>query len=241
MTRFAAAALALCLLAGAAGAEDPAREREWRHVRDVLFGGVAGSAYVAGRVARWRQAPVLAMFGAGPEDRAFVAATVERFNRALPGRGLGIAGGEPGAATIGIFFAPRRDMPAIAARYRMNRSMAMRGAGYTEAHVGSGHDLHLAVVLIRDELTGDERRATVVHELYHALGPGGHSRWIPASVVFEDGGMNSFATAPAPVDMKVLALLYRHLRPGADEADVRAAFDAHWSDLDPVTAAGDAE
>ena len=218
--------------AGACGADDATREREWRHVRAVLFGALDDSTYYAGRVNRWETTPVLALFGAGPVDRAFVAEAVAGFNRVLAARAVRVAEEDERAeATIGLFFASRDEVQSLVVRHGLRRRLAMLGAGYAEMRIGARHELRRAIVLIRDELEGRERRATVIHELYHALGPGGHSPWVPASVVFGDGAMSSFATAMAPVDVKTLALLYRHLRSGDDEAAVRGAFDAHWPSL----------
>ena len=233
--RIAAVLAALGAFAGAAPAGaggEEAREREWRHVRAVYFGARAESASAAGRVSRWESPPALSLHGAGPEDRAYVAAAVAAFNRAIGGPLIRIEESRPrSAATIRLFFAGRDEAAALAARQGIRVSLALLGAGYTEARLGAAHELLSAVSVVRDELAGDERRATVVHELYHALGPGGHSPWIPASVVFGDGETGSFATALAPVDAKALRLLYRHLRSGDDEAAARAAFDAHWSSL----------
>jgi hypothetical protein len=85
-----------------------------------------------------------------------------------------------------------------------------------------------------DELQGDERQATVIHELYHALGPSGHSSVFPESVVFQNDLETSSALALASIDAKVLALLYGYLSPGDTEQQVRAVFDRHWAELDLV-------
>ncbi len=235
--RFSVFLLTLVLAGGDVAANDGVREREWRHVQDVLFGARDESTWRGRRITRWETAPVLMLFGARPEDRAFVETAVEKINHGMGGLALRIEANDPAAATVGMFFAPLRDMRAIATAYGMRADLAMRGVGYTEVDVTARHGLHFAIVLVRDELAGRERRATIIHELYHALGPGGHSSWIPASVVFAGHGLSSFATAPAPVDIKALALLYRHLRPGDGEDAARAAFDAHWSELDAVVGA----
>lgn len=227
------AALGACTGGAPAGAGgEEAREREWRHVRAVYFGARAESTPGAERLSRWESPPALSLHGAGPEDRAYAAAVVKAFNRAIGDTLVRIEEARPrSAATIRLVFAGRDEAAALAARQGIRVSLALLGAGYTEARLGGGSELRSVVSVVRDELAGDERRATIVHELYHALGPGGHSPWIPASVVFGDGGTGSFATALAPVDAKALRLLYRHLRSGDDEAAARAAFDAHWSSL----------
>ena len=114
-------------------------------------------------------------------------------------------------AAIRLYFAPLAQARRLASSLGLDAGLAARGAGYTQAHVGPTHGLSAAVAVIRDELAGHERRATIVHELYHALGPGGHSPWFPASVVYRGAGATSSASAFAPVDLKTLGLLYRHL------------------------------
>ena len=64
----------------------------------------------------------------------------------------------------------------------------------------------------------------------------GHSPLYPESVVYADGLRSSTAYHLAPVDIKLLALLYRHLAPGDTVADVRRAFDLYWDTLDPLVA-----
>ncbi len=206
-------------------------------MRAVLLGADGEATWRGPRVNRWTEAPAVALVGARPGDRVFVSALLARFASVLGPHAARLAESGSAAARIGVYFVARDEAAAVAARHRMRTDLALRGAGYTEAAVGPRHALRMVAVLVRDELEGRERRATIAHELYHALGPGGHSRWIPGSVVFDDSFASSFATAPAPVDLKTLALLYRHLRPGDDEAAVRAAFDAHWAALDAPSAA----
>lgn len=231
---FAAAAGAETGSAAAVADDD---DRDWRHVRATLFGAPDGAAGDSRRVARWRAAPTLALFGARAADRAFVAGLVADANRVLaPGR-IRIEAPRPrSTAGIGLYFVPRAEARRVALSLGLHEGLAARGAGWTGAQVGPAHGLRSAVAVIRDELMGDERRATVVHELYHALGPDGHSPWFPASVVYRRGNATSTASAFAPVDLKTLGLLYRHLEPGDDEAAARAAFDAHWAALDALLA-----
>lgn len=232
-------ALGVLGFAAAAGAETGSaaavaddNDRDWRHVRAALFGASAGDSR---RVARWRAPPILALFGARAADRAFVAGLVADANRVLAGRRIRIEAPRPrSTAGIGLYFVPRAEARRVALSLGLHEGLAARGAGWTGARVGPAHGLRSAVAVIRDELAGEERRATIVHELYHALGPDGHSPWFPASVVYRRGGATSTASAFAPVDLKTLGLLYRHLEPGDDETAARAAFDAHWAGLDAL-------
>ena len=217
--------------AGAAAGED-AEDREWQHVREALFTALPDSTYDGDRVTRWVDQPVVLMLGATDDDRAFVADMVNDFNRLLGPVAIRIEDDDKDAANIGILIASSRMFPALANRHGMQASIATHGAGYTELTVRPDHAAQVSVSLIMDELEGGERKATLVHELYHAMGPSGHSRQFPDSVIFQNREATSRVTELAPIDIKLLALLYYHLSPGDTEADVRAAFDEHWRDLD---------
>lgn len=224
-------------VASAARADDgEQREREWRHVRDVLFTALADSTYEGNRVTRWDEQPVVILIGAKDEDRALVRRAIEKWNPLMFDFPIRIEEVDKGNVNIGILFASRQNMPAMAARHGMQADIARRGTGYTEMSVRPDHAAQISVTLIQDELEGDERAATVIHELYHALGPSGHSSVFPGSVIFQNETQNSTALGLSAIDAKVLALLYGYLSPGDTEADVRAAFDRHWDALDSVVA-----
>ena len=236
MMRGLIAGLILWLVGVGPVSADPLREREWHHVRDVLFTALADSTYAGDRVTRWNEQPVVILIGASGEDRAYVMRVIETWNRLMGESPIRIEDVDRGQVNIGILFATSETMPAMAARHGMQADIAKRGAGYTELSVRPDHAALISVTLIKDELGGDERKATLIHELYHALGPSGHSRDFPESVVFQTEQETSTALALAPIDVKVLALLYRYLSPGDTEAQVRDAFDRHWDELDRLVA-----
>lgn len=213
-------------------AADDLEDREWRHVRDALFMALPDSTYDADRVTRWTEQPVVLMLGATDGDRAFVKRMVNDFNRVLGPVAIRIEEKDKDAANVGLLIAPSRMFPALANRHGMQANIAKRGAGYTELTVDTNHAAQISVSLIMDELKGSDRKATLVHELYHAMGPSGHSRNFPDSVIFQNNEATSTVTKLAPIDIKLLALLYGYLSPGDTEAQARAAFDLHWRDLD---------
>ncbi|MEQ8195550.1 MAG: hypothetical protein RIB59_13780, partial [Rhodospirillales bacterium] len=81
-------------------------------------------------------------------------------------------------------------------------------------------------------LPASEWRATLLHEVLHALGFQGHSYVALDSVM--SFGTPSYKTAARlnALELKTLFLLYRHLKPFDREARVRAAFDKHWGDIE---------
>ncbi len=237
MMRANIAALILCLAHVASASADTLREREWMHVRDVLFTALADSTYAGDRVTRWDEQPVVILIGATDEDRDYVARAIARWNRLMGDLPIRIEDVDQVNVNIGILFATSETMPAMAARHGMQADIAKRGAGYTELSVRPDHAALISVTLIKDELSGDERKATLIHELYHALGPSGHSRNFPDSVVFQTETETSTALALAHIDVKVLAFLYGYLSPGDTQAQVREAFDLHWDDLDRLIVA----
>jgi hypothetical protein len=223
--------------AAAAGEALSQTEREWQHVREVLFTALEDSTYDGERITRWDEQPVLILIGANDDDRAFVERTLRRLNLLLGRFPIRIEEVDKGNVNVGILFASSQLMPAMAARHGMQADIAKRGAGYTELSVKPDHSAQISVSLIKDELVGDERQATLIHELYHALGPSGHSQGFPESVVFQNDEATSTALGLASIDAKVLALLYGYLSPGDTEQDAREIFDRHWADLDRVVAA----
>ena len=233
---FAAIAVCVAWIDAACADAGDRREREWRHVRDVLFTALDDSTYEGNRVTRWDEQPVIILIGAKDEDRALVNRAIEKWNPLLHDFPMRIEEIDRGDVNVGILFASRQNMPAMAARHGMQADIARRGTGYTEMSVRPDHAAQISVTLIQDELEGDERHATIVHELYHALGPSGHSSVYPGSIIFQGETQNSTALGLSAIDAKVLALLYGYLSPGDTEEDVRAAFDRHWDALDSVVA-----
>jgi len=222
-------------------ADQPPSETEWWHVRDALFTALPDSTYDGEKVTRWVEQPILILLGATDEDRAFVAETVADFNRLLHPLEIQIEEENEGAANIGILVASSRMFPRLANRHGMQADIAKQGAGYTELTVRPDHAAQVSVTLIMDELEGEDRKATLVHELYHAMGPSGHSRRYADSVIFQDAEATSTATKLAPIDIKLLALLYGYLSPGDSVTDARRAFDAQWRGLDRFVPAADQE
>ena len=218
-------------LTGPAVAGD-AIETEWWHVRDALFTALPDSTYDEEKVTRWVEQPVVILLGACDGDRAFIAKTVADINRLLWSVTIRIEEENEGEANIGILVASSRLFPRLANRHGMQANIAKRGAGYTELTVRPDHAAQVSVTLISDELEGIDREATLVHELYHAMGPSGHSRRFGDSVIFQNAEATSTATELAPIDIKLLAFLYGYLSPGDTEADARLAFETHWRDLD---------
>jgi hypothetical protein len=224
--------LFLALQGGSAIADQQPSETEWWHVRDALFTALPDSTYDEERVTRWVEQPVVVVLGATDEDQRYVKETVNEFNRLLGPVAIRIEAEDDIDANIGILIAPNRLFPQLASRHGMQVNIAMRGAGYTELTVRPDHAVRSSVTLVSDELEDTDRDATLIHELYHAMGPSGHSRRFEDSVIFQNADATSTATELAPIDIKLLALLYGYLSPGDTEADVRAAFDRHWIELD---------
>ncbi|MDP6953449.1 MAG: hypothetical protein QGF53_11900 [Alphaproteobacteria bacterium] len=232
MRSLAAAVFAALIAAAPALAGD--REREWQFVHDVLFGGYAEGDPADRRVNRFVEQPLAMVFDGQPADIEFVAGAIAAIDVLLGETRLRLETRWPDFVNVALLVLPRERLPWLVRQHDLNGNVAKLGVGYTETWLGPELDIDRSLAIIMAETQGRERRATLIHELYHTLGPGGHSALFPESVVYEDGLASSSALVLAPVDVKLLALLYRHLKPGDTVAEARAAFDLFWDSLDPL-------
>ncbi len=232
MKSLAAALLAALLAAAPCQAADP--EREWQFVHDVLFGGNAEGDANDRRVNRFVEDPLAMVFDGQPADIEFVAGAIAAMAGLLGETRLRLETRRPDLVNVALLVLPRERLPWIVRRHDLNGNFAKLGVGYTESWLRPALDIDRSLALIMAETQGHERRATLIHELYHTLGAGGHSSLFPDSVVYADGLASSSALSLAAVDVKLMALLYRHLAPGDTVAEARAAFDLYWDALDPL-------
>ena len=226
---FAATLLGTWAAPGFAYAEGaPAQHRAWLHLKAVLLSAEYGGR--VGIVERWARPPAVTIVGGSAEDRALIRDTIIEWNAVLDGTGFGIREADHLSADIGVIFTPRENFREIAAMYGFR--YVAGGVGFAGIAVDARHRAQMAIVMVAEDLAAEERRATLVQELYHTLGPINDSPYFPSSVLFEDGLEGSTATTLAMVDRKLLRFLYQHLKPGDREAEMRRAFERHWHLLD---------
>lgn len=197
---------------------------QFRFVRDVLLfrEGEAKPSHVV----RWTKSLSVSVLIGNSEQKELVASVVRDLAAVIDG--------------VKVSYVFSRDAEAqvvFASRRIIRRELTKDGVdpdseipGYFRAYSSEGK-IWSATVFIENSQSADELRATVYQELTQILGPMGDSSIFPSSVMYETTTRWSTATALAPIDRKLLRFLYRYLKPGDDEAAVRAAFDKHWDSI----------
>ena len=101
-------------------------------------------------------------------------------------------------------------------------------AGFHLIWPGERFDVATAVAVVSAELGDAERRAAIVHQLLHVLGLRGDSGVFPESATFSEAERRSTATALAPIDRRLLRLLYMNLEPADGWSELRTAYRRYW-------------
>ncbi len=197
---------------------------EWRFVEEVLLRPASGGTDPL--VIRWATAPRIALVEATAEDEAFVRAFVATLDEVLEGSGLSPQLVEGGKSNFQVYFATRARFDRLAVN--LGADLLTSGTGFYLIWPSERLDIVAAVTVVGADLSAAERRATIVHQLAHALGLRGDSAVFPESAVFTEGDQGSTATALSPIDRKLLRMLYTHLGSANDWSELRAAYQRYW-------------
>ena len=84
------------------------------------------------------------------------------------------------------------------------------------------------VMVAVDRIDGDLLEHVLLEELTQSLGPLGDTTILPESVMFQRGSDHGRAPKLSDWDCRMLKLLYGHLKPGDEEAEVREAYRQFW-------------
>ncbi len=177
-------------------------------------------------VTRWAKSPTVTAVNATEEDIQVIGKLVSELNEVLHGSGISIRQGDGDENEIRIIFTLKKSIPRLAEE--LGGHHVQEGTGYFVAYPNDRFEIERAVAVIGSELTGNDRRATIVHELTHTLGLMGHSPVFPESAVFASKTKTSSASRLAPIDRKLIRFLYLQLNPGDRWEEVRWAFETHW-------------
>lgn len=227
-------ALLACMLVLGCCATQPLRvanlDELW--AKDVLLGTEAGDARDA--VVRWCQ-PVHYLLVAAPErvqqavTRAFdllqgaLAKTQTLSLDTVPDDDARI--GQDGYVTI--FAVPPRRAATLAATHGAQTPQPDADGWFTIIW-NRRFELTRAVVFLDPDLSDVWLRHTALEELFQVLGPSNDSPRIANSLVFESATLAGSKDVLAPVDLQVLHLLYRDLRPGDRAAEIEQAMRRSW-------------
>jgi hypothetical protein len=175
--------------------------------------------------------PTLAVFGATAEQAQAVWQAVAQINEALawtPIRHVVWLPPNSPEAAIKVYFAPARDLPALARQHHF--PYVSRNAGFFWTFWNREHEIYGAVVLLAsDRLAGPELRHFALEEVAQALGPSNDSPRFADSIFYAKRADGGRATELSDLDKKLLVFLYNHVPPGAGRAEVRAALQRYWA------------
>ncbi len=197
---------------------------EWRFVEEVILQPAPGGARPM--VIRWTTSPRIALVNAVAEDDAFVRTVLPTLNEVLDGSGVSLRLAAAGEGDVQLYFAKRPTFERLARNFEAEPFPPV--AGFHLIWPGERFDVATAVAVVSAELGDAERRAAIVHQLLHVLGLRGDSGVFPESATFSEAERRSTATALAPIDRRLLRLLYMNLEPADGWSELRAAYRRYW-------------
>jgi len=217
----------LATSAAAAQTEDAATyELHW--IEEVILGPEYGGS---GEIcSRWVRSPTLSVFGADEAQEKVVREAVQHLNQTLartPIRQIMLLYPENSRADILLYFAPVRQFPSIASRH--NFPYTKGNQGYFWTWWNRRNEIYRGVVLISSDVADRGRlRHYVLEEITQVLGLSSDSPRFTESIFYSyysDGGTAEWLCER---DKKLIHLFYNHISPGAEKAEVQAAFQRYW-------------
>lgn len=230
MKRLTSLALALILALGCAAGNSPASgdTAVLRWVEQVVLGTEFGGD---GKFsARWVKTPTLSVFGGTEAQVALVNGTVRHINETLastPIEKIDVIGRDDEKANIRVYIAPTDKFTSIAARHGFK--YVPGNLGYVYVFWNDKREIQRGIVM----LTSDARHQNYVphlalEEITQSLGLMNDSPEFADSIFYAKGGDDGQAVQLSALDKALIVFFYNHIQPGANAADVRRAFDAHW-------------
>ncbi len=198
-----------------------------RWIEQVLMGPEFGGK---GEIcSRWVITPTLSVYGATAQEERVVAETVAHLNETLANTSIKklMLVESNSAAAIRVYFAPLRELPALAHRHGFNYEEG--NLGYFWTFWNSKHEIAQAYILIAaDRLHGAELQHFALEELTQALGLSNDSPVFRNSIFYagSDGGGN--AEKLSNLDKRLLIFFYNHIKPGTKIEGLRTAISKHW-------------
>lgn len=202
------------------------RELQFRFLKQVLLERENGDDRGNGYVIRWTVPPKMDGSVLRKEDVANLIHAMDQINAAFEETDFYLLAADPDEANIHFLYKPVADFAKIAKEYDFE--YVPGSYGYFTVWLDDEGNPDLALIMIADELEGFVRRAYILHELFNVLGPMNDSDLIHQSALYDDGVEVAWRTTLGAFDRKILRFLYTHLKPGDDEAALRAAFDKYW-------------
>jgi hypothetical protein len=219
--------LVVLAMSGTTSAQDNTRETRW--AEQVLLGPEFGGS---GKfTARWVKAPSLSVFGGTPEHEKAVDAAVKDINRQLaatPVKGIRLLAANDASADIRVYFALLSEFPALGKKHAF--TYVEGNWGFFWMFWNGKREIYKAYVLLAsDKLQGNRLTHFALEEITQVLGPSNDSPLYADSIFYSKNGDGGNAQTLSERDRKLIRFLYNHVHPGADQAELRAAFKKHWA------------
>jgi hypothetical protein len=160
-------------------------------------------------------------------DRTALIELIDRFNIPLQGSGVSLALVRDLPAEMIIAFASKDRWPELMETYD-TAELASSDAWF-RAFENESYEIFVAIIVVDAGMSDGIRDFLIAHEMMNALGAYGDTKTYRESVLYDDRAYRPGMETPSPVDLQLLRFLYRCVRPGDDEASVRAAFASCWS------------
>lgn len=240
----AAGVLVLAMLVMLAGgdASDPCAndaqdqgpaEKEWCFVKGTLLTPETGAS--RNHAIRWDGAVSVAVVGATPMEREILQRVLIDINQLAYASAMNLHFIDGENPDMVIALADAGTYPRLARLMAMGNETAKGGFATPQGAIALNYEkdgrINKAKILIGRDSSNAAAWALLTQAVYRAAGPMGPSMRFPASVTHRAGDQPAVVMRLSPLDRKLMRFLYGHVKPGADEKALRAAFDAHWTDV----------
>ena len=178
---------------------------------------------------RWVRSPSLSFVGATVEQERIGAEAVGHLNEALAETPIRITllKDKNADANIVVHFGPLGTLSALARKHDVPYVEGKRGFAWFFPNAQYRNRTRYYPSGFRQRW-GGWLRSLVLHEIMHALGLRKHSPVFLDSIMYEKGNDGGYARQLSELDKRSLSLIYNHVRSGANEGELRAAYDKHW-------------
>ena len=204
------------------------REKAFGYLREVLLNKEFGAG--SGSIVRWIESPDVVLVEGSESSRAVLNRVTKQLNDALEGTPTKLESviESKKDRRIEVFMVPGSRFRAI------GRTRGFKVHGKQDGYVWVFWDtrkkfIQRATVMVAvDRIDGDLLEHVLLEELTQSLGPLGDTTILPESVMFQRGSNHGRAPKLSDWDCRMLKLLYGHLKPGDEEAEVREAYFRFW-------------
>ena len=204
------------------------REKAFAYLREVLLNKEFGAG--SGSIVRWIESPDVVLVEGSETSRAVLNRVTKQLNDALEGTPTKLESviESKKDRRIEVFMVPGSRFRAI------GRTRGFKVHGKQDGYVWVFWDtrkkfIQRATVMVAvDRIDGDLLEHVLLEELTQSLGPLGDTTILPESVMFQRGSNHGRAPKLSDWDCRMLKLLYGHLKPGDEEAEVREAYHRFW-------------